>query len=113
MSPGSDAERCFPWPAGERSGREPCMRLLVIVVLALLSACNRLPTDPPPPASSGDLPVAPPGALGAHAAQEGSPWTSAERGDGGSYGDSTDAGPGATPAPGMSPGPGVDAGVAL
>jgi hypothetical protein len=89
------------------------MRPLVIVVFALLSACNRVPTDPPPPASSGDLPVAPPGAMGAHAAQEGSPWTGAERGEGGSYGDSPDGGPGATPAPGASPGPGVDAGVAL
>lgn len=113
MRSGRGVEIPFPWPAGERSGREPWMRSLVIAVFALLPGCNRVPTDPPPPASSGSVPVAPPGAIGAHAAREGSPWTGVPMGAGGSHGESPDGDPGREPAPGVSPSPGLDAGVAL
>lgn len=36
----------------------------MLSMAAVLMACSRGPGDPPPPASSGELVVAPPGALG-------------------------------------------------
>jgi hypothetical protein len=90
------------------------MRSLLLVAFVLLPGCNRLPTDPPPPARSGTVAVAPPGAVGAHVARENSPWAGGvDVGEGGGPAERVDGGPGATPAPGTSPGLGVDAGVAL
>ena len=40
------------------------LRPAALLMAAALLSCSRGPGDPPPPASSGELVVAPPGALG-------------------------------------------------